>query len=136
MRLALLSILMLSSCSHIRGDANYRVYELSWTCLSPEGCERADQVPLFDRAQIILAYDIVDFESTYDDGFFESAELVESDELPADCFWMYSLTLFGYELEPGRYCRTSNGFELEIAIPNRNSTTQSLWLARARHIGP
>jgi hypothetical protein len=136
MKPGLLCVLLLSGCSYFLGEANYRVYELSWTCLSPEGCERADQVPLFDRAESVIDSDRVDFLSTRDAGFFERAELIESDELPAGCSWMYSLTLFGHELEPSRFCRTSNGFELEVSIPNRDPTTYSLWLAAARHIGP
>lgn len=136
MKPVLLYTILLSGCSYFLGEANYRIYELSWTCLSSEGCERADQVPLFDRAESVIDSDRVDFLSTRDAGFFERAELIESDELPAGCSWMYNLTLFGHELEPSRFCRTSNGFELEVSIPNRDSATHSRWLVTGRHIGP
>jgi hypothetical protein len=136
MRPVLPYVLLLSGCSYFLGEANYRVYELSWTCLSPDECERADRVPLFDRAQSVIDSDRVDFWSTYDSAFYERADLVESDELPAGCFWMYALTLFGHELEPSRFCRTSKGFELEISIPNRDPTAHSQWLVEANHIGP
>jgi hypothetical protein len=136
MRPVLLYVLLLSGCSYIRGEANYRIYELSWTCLSPEGCERADVVVPIDRAEIVNGSDRVLFMSSRDGGFREAARLVDMGDLPADCSWLYSLTLFAHELEPSRFCRTENGFELEVAIPNRDSTTHSQWLIEGEHIGP
>jgi hypothetical protein len=136
MRPVLLYALLLSGCSYIRGEANYRIYELSWTCLSPEGCERADEVVPIDRAEIVDGDERLRFRSSRDDGFYEFGTLVDAGDLPADCSWVYSFTLFAQELEPSRFCRTENGFELEVAIPNRDSTTHSRWLIEGEHIGP
>lgn len=136
MRPMLLCALLLSGCSYIRGEANYRIYELTWTCLSPEGCERADVVVPIDRVRIIDGSRRIAFMSSRDNGFYELATLVDMGDLPTDCSWLYSLTLFTHELEPSRFCRTEDGFELDITIPNRDSTANSEWLIEGEHIGP
>jgi len=122
-------LLLLSGCTG--SDIPYD-YGLVWTCLSPEGCERADEVVLIDR--LIVNGEFVDFTSTRTD-FYEDAQRVDSDSLPAGCFWLYSFSLFGDAVEPPMVCRTTGGFDWEFSIPNRNPATHSLWLVEARELG-
>ena len=136
MKPAVLCLLLLSACSDLTVARNYRTYALTWSCLSPEGCERTDDVELIDRAEIINGDNFVDFLSSRDRNFFEDAQMVPSDMLPAECFWLHGLALFTYELEPSQFCRTSGGFELEVSIPNRDSMTYSKWLVDGREIDP
>jgi hypothetical protein len=131
MRPAVLCLLLLSGCE-LEAARNYRTYELTWSCVSPEGCERMEQVELIDRAKIINGSDFVDFSSSRDGRFSEFAQIVSSDALPAECSWLYDLALFAYELEPSRFCRTSGSFELELSIPNRDSMSHSKWLVEGR----
>lgn len=133
MRFAVLCSLLLSACILA---PNYRTYALTWTCLSPEGCERAESVELINRAEIITGDDVVEFSSNRDGAFLEYAQLVPSDELPAGCFWLYDLSIFALELEPGRFCRTSGALELELTIPNRDAAAHSHWLVQGREIDP
>ena len=137
MKPAVLSLLLLlSACSDLTVARNYRTYALTWSCLSPEGCERTEDVELIDRAEIINGGDFVDFSSTQDWIFREDGQMVPSDMLPADCYWLLGLALFTYELEPSRFCRTSGGFDLEVSIPNRDPMTYSKWLVEGREIDP
>ncbi len=136
MKLVLLFLLLSSGCAYILDDANYRHYELTWVCRSPEGCERAEQVELVDRVEIINGWDRIRFWSSRDNGVLDNAELVDSDALPSGCSWLYGLSLFTHELEPSRFCRTSNGLDLELSIPNRDPTTNSQWLVQGRQIAP
>lgn len=116
MKRAMLFLLLLAACE-LDAARNYRVYKLTWTCVSPEGCERAQEAMLVDRATIADGSVFVRFESTRDPGFDSSGQRVPSDELPAECSWLHGFFLFGFELEPSRFCGTSNGFELELSIP-------------------
>lgn len=136
MKPAVLCLLLLSACSDLTGRPNYRVYRLTWTCMSPEGCERADQVALIDRAEIINDSDFIDFSSSRDGGFRETAQFVSSNGLPRECSLLYGLVLFAHELEPFRFCRTSGGFELEPPIPNQDSATHSMWFVEGKEIDP
>lgn len=129
MKASVLWLLVLSACTS--PDVPYD-YALTWMCLSPEGCERADEVMLLDRLSVNGEF--VDFTSTRTD-FYEDAQRVDSDSLPDGCFWLYSFSLFGDEVEPTMVCRTAGGFEWEFAIPNRNPATHSLWRAQARKLG-
>jgi hypothetical protein len=133
MKPIMLCLLLLSACV---AAANYRVYKLTWSCLSAEGCERAEQVELLDRARIIDGDDFVAFMSTRDGGFEIAAQLVPSDALPAECSWLYGLRLFATEAEPSRFCRSSGRFELELSIPNQDPSTASKWFVEAREIDP
>ena len=135
MKLTVLCLLLLSACE-ITAARNYRTYALTWTCLSAEGCERTEQVALIDRAKIFDEYDVIEFLVTRDDRFDEGAQMVASDELPAECSWLYSFNLFTHELGPARLCRTSGGFELELSIPDRDPATQSKWLVEGRELDP
>jgi hypothetical protein len=125
----MLWLLLLGACTS--SDQPYD-YALTWTCLSPGGCERADEVALIDR--VLITGEFVDFTSTRTD-FYEDAQRVDSDSLPAGCFWLYSFSLFGDEVEPPVVCRTSEGFEWELSIPNRDPATHSLWRVEARKLG-
>jgi hypothetical protein len=107
-------------------------YALTWTCLSPDGCERVEEVRLVDRMNV--NGDRFYFTSTRDQ-FGEGAQRVASDLLPPECAWLHSFTLFGRELAPSLICRTAAGFELELSIPNRNPATYSEWVVDARDQG-
>jgi hypothetical protein len=135
MKLAVLCLLLLSACE-LEAARNYRTYEVTWTCLSPEGCERTDQVELIDRAEIINGSFLVDFMSTRDELFWGHAQIVPSDMLPAGCSWLYGPPLFEMEVGPSRFCRTSEAFELELSIPDRDPATHSKWLVEGRQIAP
>jgi hypothetical protein len=107
-------------------------YALAWICLSPEGCERSEEVMLIDR--LSTTGDTLFFESTRSAAYFQSAQRVTSDSLPAGCYLLYGFSLFGHELEPSKLCRTSSGFELELSIPNRNPEIHSEWLVEVREL--
>ncbi len=128
----MLCLLLLSACSDLTVELNYREYALTWTCLSPEGCEHAEQLVLIDRAEITKGGVLVDFLSTRNHNFREYAQMVPSDDLPEKCFWLHGFSLFGIEAEPSRSCRISKGFELELSIPNRDPAIHSKWLVEAR----
>lgn len=135
MKRAMLCLLLLAACE-LDAARNYSVYKLTWTCLSPERCERAQEVMLVNRAKITDGDVFVWFESTRDPAFLSVGQRVLSDELPTECSWLHGFFLFGLELEPSRFCRTSNGFELELSILDQNPATQSEWLVEARETDP
>lgn len=136
MKPAVLCLLLLSACSDFIDGRNYRAYKLTWTCVSPEGCERTEQVVLIDRAHIVNGSELVAFLSSRDDTFRDAAQMVPSDELPAGCFWLYDVSFFVLDLEPSRFCRTSGAFELELSIPDRDPPTASKWLVNGREFDP
>jgi hypothetical protein len=136
MKPAVLCLLLLSACE-LDAARNYSVYKVTWTCMSPEGCERADDVVLIDRAQITDGHDFVYFESSLDLDFrYSSGRMIPSDELPATCSWLYGLAIFQLELEPSRFCRSGGRFELELSIPNDDPSTHSAWFVDGREIDP
>jgi hypothetical protein len=108
------------------------VYALTWTCLSPEGCERTADVERIDRMEI-SARDCL-FTSTLDETFAADADLIASDVLPRGCAWVYFLSLFGHELERSRVCSGPASIELELAIPNQEPATSSMWLVEGRNV--
>jgi hypothetical protein len=122
---------LLAACTE--SDVSYQ-YGLTWTCLSPEGCERADAVTLVDRLNI--RGDLFFFLSTRTTEFLMTGQRIASTELPAGCAWVYGINIFGHELEPSKMCSTAGGFELELSIPNAIRTTYSEWLVEARDLGP
>jgi hypothetical protein len=122
-------LLLLSACS----DGTSYDYGLRWTCRSSEGCERAEELKLIDRLNVLG--DGFFFGSSRDEAFHSSAQRVRSDSLPAGCFWLYSLALDADELEPSKACNASGGYDLELSIPNRNPATHSQWLVEARELG-
>jgi hypothetical protein len=129
-------LLLLSACSNLTTDPQYDAYRLTWRCLSPEGCERAEQVELIDRAEIDFGSDLIEFLSSRDEFFSELAQMVMSDLLPAGCSWLHGFSLSAEELEPSQLCRTPGGFELELSIPKRDGATHSEWFVEAREIDP
>jgi hypothetical protein len=129
MKAGMACVLLLSACSQL--DTRYD-YSLTWMCLSPEGCERTAEVQVLNR--LTLFGDALWFESTRNKPYLETAQRVESDSLPEGCYWVYGFSLFGHELEPSELCRTSDGFELDVSIPNRNPATHSEWLVEAREL--
>lgn len=128
MKARILCLLLLSACS----DGITYDYSLAWTCLSPEGCERAEELKLYDR--LIINGETFFFASSQNEAFLARAQRFGSESLPAGCFWLYSLALFGDEAAPAKVCGTADGFDMEIAIPNRNPATHSQWLAEAREL--
>ena len=136
MKPAVLCLLLLSACSDLTDVRNYRMYALTWTCVSPDGCERTDQVVLIDRAEIVNGGELVTFLSAHDDTFRDSAQMVTSDDLPAGCFWLHDVSFFVLDLEPSRFCRSAGQFELALSIPDRDSATHSEWLVNGREIDP
>lgn len=135
MKPAVLCLLLLAACE-LEAARNYRTYELTWTCLSPEGCERTERLELVDRARIINGSILIDFMSTRDESFAERAQMVDLDDLPEGCSWLYNLSIGADELEPSRFCRSSGAFELELSIPNRELATHSEWFVEGRQISP
>lgn len=114
-------------------DRPVLAYTLHWTCISPEGCERAEQVALIDRLGI--REDFCDFWSTGDGTFRIWADLLGSDSLPPDCFLLASFAVFGHEVEPSLLCYTEEDFEVELSIPDRDSPTHSKWRLEGRFTG-
>lgn len=127
------SLLLLTcwSCSSSDGRDAY-VYALAWYCISPESCERTEQVEQIDRA-IEKGVDYR-FTSTQDESFSENAQRVATDSIGADCYWLYDLSLFGHDLERSRLCFNPGGFELELSIPNEDPATQSRWVVAAQDV--
>lgn len=129
MKARIIILLLLSACGDY--DSEYD-YALTWVCQSPEGCERTEDVVLINR--LVVHLDAFSFRSTRDPFFGEPAQRVASSSLPAGCSWLYAVSLFGHELEPSMLCTTSDGFDLELSIPNRNPSTQSQWLVEIREL--
>jgi hypothetical protein len=127
-----LCLLLLPACSWL--DPDYHPeryeYELTWYCVSPEGCERTEDVARIDRAtQFDLTFH---FKSTQDPSLDEEGAQLWVDSLPNDCSWIYYLSFFGHDLEPSRLCYNVGGFELELAIPNQDPATRSKWVVSGR----
>lgn len=137
MKPGVLCLLLLSGCSYFwfpdEGDPVIVDYELTWTCVSLEGCERAADVSRIDRVTVDGYYDFY-FTSTQDPSFGEDALRINSDALGLGCFWLYFLSLFGHELEREQVCLTPGGFEVEVSIPNADPATHSRWLLTARDL--
>jgi hypothetical protein len=129
MRAGILCLLLLSACD----DKVPYDYGLTWVCLSPEGCERAEALRLFNRLNTYG--DSFFFLGTRDESIYERAQRFGSESLPAGCWWLYGFSAFGRELEPAKACDVSGGFDLELSIPNRNPSTYSQWLVEARELG-
>lgn len=129
MKAGILCLLLLSACD----DKVPYDYGLTWVCLSPEGCDRTDEVKLIDRLNV--RENVAFFLSTHDEDYGDSAQRFGSESLPAGCWWLQGLLMFGHELEPTKVCPASGGLDLELSIPNRDASTHSLWLVEARELG-
>ena len=132
MKPGILCLLLLSGCWTSDDSPPVFDYALTWSCRSPEGCERTDEVERIDRLELIRRDG--QFTSTQDESFSADATLVISDFLPNDCLWLSFLSLFEHELERARICFIAGGFELELAIPNQDPTTSSMWLVDGRDL--
>jgi hypothetical protein len=128
----ILCLLLLSGCLSVEGSRTLYGYGLTWTCLSPEGCEGMAELQRIDRMECERADCHVT--STQDESFDEEAKLINSDLLPEACAWVYFLSLLGNELERSRICFLPGGFELDLSIPNEDPATQSLWLVEGRDL--
>lgn len=127
-------LLLLPACSFFSppdGPESYE-YVLTWYCISPEGCEHADEAARIDRATS-RAYELF-FTSTQDASFNVEADRLFSESLPAGCSWIYYLSFFGHELERSMLCTSAAGFELELSIPNEDPATQSQWVVSGRDV--
>jgi hypothetical protein len=129
--LCLLLLSVSSSCSSSEGPDAYE-YALTWYCISPEGCERTEQVEQIDRATE-QGFDYR-FTSTQDESFSEDAFRVTADSIGIYCDWLYYLSLFGHDLERSRLCFNPGGFELELSIPNEDPATSSQWVVAAQDL--
>jgi hypothetical protein len=129
-----LSLVLTCSCTVLEDYPNLG-YDLRWTCVSPEGCEREEQVVLIDHVIVTETYDFCDFRSTQNSVFRIWADLFDSDSLPPGCFLLSGFVLFGNELEPSLLCETDEGFEVELSVPNRDSPTHSKWRVEWRYTG-
>lgn len=134
MKPGVLCLLLLSGCSSLSpsDDEDIVEYTLTWYCVSPESCERAAEVQRIDRATVDF-WD-VRFLSTQDESFVEDAKSIRSDTLAVRCSWLHFLSLFGHELEPGKFCFTPGGFEVHLAIPDEDPATHSEWVVSARDV--
>ena len=131
----LYSLLLLPACSFLEpadDDPVIREYALIWTCVSPEGCERTEDVTRIDRVTV-EDYDYY-FTSTEDASFAQDAQRINSGTLPRRCYWLYFLSLFGHELEPLPTCVAPGGFEIQLSIPDPDPATSSNWLVKARDL--
>lgn len=133
MKPGILCLLLLAGCSPPSEDSP-AVYEyaLTWTCLSPEGCERTEALERVDRMELVSR--VCHFTSTQDVSFSADAQQIFSDVLPQRCSWVYFLSLFGHELERSMLCFVPGGFELELSIPNEDPAMQSMWLVEGRNL--
>lgn len=132
MKLAVLCSLLLSGCLAENPPPKPVEYALTWICQSPEGCERSQDVARIDR--VVEDQYSYHFTSTQEPSISADAELIPSDSLPPGCDWLYYLSLFGHELGPSRICYSAATFELQLAIPNQDPTTSSMWLVEARDV--
>jgi hypothetical protein len=132
-KLGVLCLLLLPACSFLlpSSDPVIREYAVTWTCLSAEGCERTEEVSGIDRL-IVTNYYEFHFASTQDEAFGLDAQRIDSDSLPERCYWLSFSPLFGHELEWAKTCSTAGGVDIELAIPNEDPATSSLWFVKAR----
>lgn len=129
-----LSLVFACSCTWF-ADYPFLAHDVHWTCVSPGGCERAEQVALIDRMAIIDTYEFCEFWSTRTRSFSRLADLFAPDSLPRDCFLLSGFVLFENELEASLLCRTDEGFEVELSIPNLDPSTHSKWRVEGRYTG-
>lgn len=136
MKPGVLCLLLLPACSFLApadDDPVFREYVLTWTCVSPEGCERTEEVNRIDRVGVDDYYEF-HFKSTQDESFGQDAQRIDSGSAQSGCYWLYFLSLFGHELERAQTCRTPGGFEIQLSIPNQDPATHSDWLVKGRDL--
>jgi hypothetical protein len=128
----MLALLLLSGCLTTEDPPTIREYAMTWTCRSAEGCERTADVVRIDRMKEVNQE--CHFTSTQDETFSADATLIYTTLLPGDCHWLSFLALFDHELERSVFCYGPGGFELQLAIPNQDPTTHSMWLVEGRNV--
>jgi hypothetical protein len=130
----LLCLLLLPACSFLDPDYSPEAYAyvLTWYCVSPEGCERTEEVARIDRATR-TGYDF-HLTSTQDPSFDEEGDLLFLDSLLPGCAWIYYLSFFGHDLERSMLCYGAGGFELELSIPNEDPAMLSQWVVSGRDV--
>ena len=133
MKPGILCVLLLSGCLTTEEPYDPQEYALTWTCLSPEGCEHSGEVARINRMERAGGGEWL-FTSTLDETFAADARVVTSDLLPRNCAWLYFLSLFDPELEPGQFCFGPAVLEIDLAIPNEDPTTYSMWLVEGRDV--
>lgn len=134
MKRGLLCLLLpVCSCLDSFGEPDSYEHALTWYCVSPEGCERTDEVARIDRATITDYY-YLDLASTQDPSYSEQGEQLTLDSLPVGCAWIYYLSLFGHDLDRSMLCYTPGGFELHLSIPDPDPATFSMWVASGRKL--
>jgi len=111
-----------SACGDL---SNAYTHSVSWTCISNQGCDRADVVREFDRAWVGSSE--LRLYSAGDDTSGAAVSRVPSDSVPENCDVLLGLSLFGHALEPVSFCRVPGGFEFELSIPDSNPTSSSEW---------
>lgn len=135
MKPGILCLLLLPACSFFSTEYEpvTQEYALFWRCVSPEGCERTDEVHQIDH---VTAEDFLDFHftSTQDESFSQNARTIATATLGSNCYWLYFLSLFGHDLERSKLCRTPGAFELHLSIPNEDPTTHSKWIVTGRDV--
>ena len=133
MKTGVFCLLLLSACSFLApsDELPREEYALTWYCVSPEGCERTEEVTSIDRVTITDLF-YLHFTRTEDDAFRVDAQIIITNTHGVDCYELHSLTLFGHELEPSKFCFTPAGFEFELSIPNENPATHSNWVVSGR----
>jgi hypothetical protein len=128
----MLALLLLSGCFSTEDPLTIHEYALTWICRSPEGCERTADLERIDRVKSVDQEFF--FTSTHDRTFAADARRIFTTLLPGECYWLYFLSLFGHELEPSVLCYGPGSFELQLAIPNQDPTTHSIWLVEGRDV--
>ena len=131
MKRGMLCLLLLSGCWP-SDDPPVEDYALTWKCRTPEGCERTEEVERIDRMELVR--NDCTFTSTQVESFTADATRIYSSLLPRNCSWVYFLSLFGHELERSMICFGPATFELELAIPNEDPATHSMWLVEGRDL--
>ncbi len=136
MKRGILCLSLLSACSWLSPSDDPIVggYAVTWYCVSPEGCERVEEVTRIDRVTVTDFF-YLHFTSTQDESFEGvDAQTIDSDTLGIGCSLVYYLSLFGHELEPSRVCNAPGGFDIELSIPNEDPATHSKWVVSARSL--
>ena len=133
MKHGVLGLLLLPACWFLDPSSEpiIREHAVTWTCLSSEGCERTDEVSRIDRLTVTDYYEF-HFASTQNGTFGLDAQRISSDTLVSGCYWLVFSPLFGHELEWAKTCSTAGGVDIELAIPNEDPETSSLWFVKAR----
>jgi hypothetical protein len=134
MKPGVLWLCLLSGCSFLlpSDDPVVTEFTLTWFCVSPEDCERAEDVARIDRVTLTDFY--LHFTSTRDATFGADAQIIRSDSLGSDCSWLYFLSLFGHDLEPQKLCKAPGGVEIQLSIPDPDPATSSKWVVYARRV--